>query len=47
MPYKSKAQKKLMLAAAHDQAFSRKVGVPMKTAKKFVADSKAAKKKGY
>lgn len=44
MPYKSAKQKRLMMAASHNKAFSKKVGVPMKVAKKFVKDSK---KKGY
>ena len=42
MPSKSPAQRRLMLAAAHSRAFSKKVGVPMKVAKKFVrADARA------
>jgi hypothetical protein len=40
MPSKSKAQARLMAAAAHNKNFARKVGVPVKVAKEFVrADS--------
>lgn len=35
MPSKSKAQKRLMAAAAHDPAFAKKVGVPVSVAKEF------------
>jgi hypothetical protein len=35
MPSKSPAQRRLMAAAAHSRAFAKKVGVPMKVAKKF------------
>ena len=35
MPSKSPAQRRLMQAAAHSATFARKVGVPMKVAKKF------------
>jgi hypothetical protein len=35
MPSKSPAQRRLMQAAAHSRAFAKKVGVPMKVAKKF------------
>jgi hypothetical protein len=42
MPSKSPAQRRLMQAAAHSATFARKVGVPMKVAKKFVrADVRA------
>ena len=44
MPSKSKAQKKLMQAAAHNPAFAKKVGVPVKVAKEFVREDKAKKK---
>jgi hypothetical protein len=40
MPAKSPAQKRLMDAAAHNPAFAKKVGVPVKVAKEF---SKASK----
>lgn len=43
MPSKSAKQKRLMQAAAHNPAFARKVGVPVKVAKEFAA---ADKKKG-
>lgn len=44
MPSKTPAQKRLMQAAAHNKAFAKKVGVPVKVAKKFVAEDKKAKK---
>jgi hypothetical protein len=40
MPFQSKSQQRLMQAAAHDTSFARRVGIPPKTAKKFVSDSK-------
>jgi len=40
MPFKSAKQANMMRAAAHDPAFAKKVGVPMKTAKKMVAHDK-------
>ena len=40
MPAKTPAQKRLMDAAAHNPAFAKKVGVPVKVAKEF---SKASK----
>lgn len=43
MPSKSAKQKHLMQAAAHNSEFAKKVGVPVKVAKEFVA---ADKKKG-
>ena len=43
MPSKTKKQARLMQAAAHNPAFARKVGVPVKVAKEFAA---ADKKKG-
>lgn len=43
MPSKSKAQAKLMRAAAHDPDIARKVGIKMSKAKEWVA---ADKKKG-
>lgn len=36
MPYKSKAQSRLMHAAAKDPDVARKTGVPQSVAKKFV-----------
>lgn len=36
MPSKSRAQKKLMNAAAHNPAFAKKAGVPQKVAQEFV-----------
>ena len=35
MPSKSKAQARLMAAAAHSRSFAKKAGVPMKVAKEF------------
>jgi hypothetical protein len=41
MPSKSPAQHRLMEAAKHDAAFAKKVGVPQKVAREFVAADKA------
>jgi len=47
MPSKSKAQAKLMRAAAHNKAFAKKVGVSQKVAKEFENADKVKKgKKG-
>ena len=47
MPSKSKAQRNLMAAAAHNPEFAKKVGVPTKVAKEFnKADKGKAFKKG-
>ncbi len=41
MPSKSPAQARMMAGAAHNPAFAKKVGVPMKVAKEFnSADAK-------
>ena len=40
MPSVSKAQHRLMQAAAHNPAFAKKTGVPVKVAKEFVAADK-------
>ena len=40
MPTKSKAQRRLMLAAAHDKAFAKKVDVPQSVAREFVEADK-------
>jgi hypothetical protein len=40
MPAKSAKQKKLMDAAAHNPAFAKKVGIPVKVAKEFSKESK-------
>lgn len=41
MPSTSKAQARLMAAAAHNRSFAKKVGVPQKVAKEFnKADAK-------
>lgn len=45
MPSKSAKQHRMMEGAAHDRAFAKKVGVPQKVAKEFVAADKAAGKK--
>lgn len=39
MPFKSKKQKKLFQAAAHNPEFAKKVGLPQSTAQKFVVDA--------
>jgi hypothetical protein len=46
MPSKSKAQRNLMAAAAHNPAFAKKVGVPMSVAKDFNQADKGKKFKG-
>jgi len=43
VPSKSKAQRNLMAAAAHNQAFAKKVGVPAKVAKEFNQADKGKK----
>ena len=43
MPSKSKAQRNLMAAAAHNPSFAKKVGVPVKVAKEFNAADKGRK----
>jgi hypothetical protein len=43
MPSKSKAQRNLMRAAAHNPKFAKKVGVPQKVAREFERADKAAK----
>lgn len=45
MPSKSKAQKKLMNAVAHSPEFAKKVKIPQKVGKDFVAADKAAGKR--
>lgn len=44
MPSKSPAQHRLMLIAARNAAFAKKVGIPQKVAKEFVAADKRKKK---
>ena len=46
MPSKSKAQRNLMAAAAHNPAFAKKVGVPISVAKEFNKADKGKKFKG-
>ena len=46
MPSKSKAQRNLMAAAAHNPAFAKKVGVPMSVANEFNQADKGKKFKG-
>ena len=46
MPSKSKAQAKLMRAAAHNPAFARKAGVPTSVAKEFTAADQKRGTKG-
>ena len=43
MPSKSKAQRNLMAAAAHNPAFAKKVGVPVSVAKEFNQADKGRK----
>ena len=43
MPSKSKAQRNLMAAAAHNPAFAKKVGIPMKVTKEFNKADKGKK----
>jgi hypothetical protein len=46
MPSKSKKQHDMMEAVAHNPEFAKKVGIPQKVGKEFVAaDKKAGKKK--
>ena len=40
MPFKSEKQKKLILAAAHNPEFAKKVGFEQQAAKKFIKDTK-------
>lgn len=44
MPSKTPKQARTMRAAAHDPAFARKLGIPQKVAKDFVAKDKRKKK---
>ena len=45
MPSKSAKQRRMMAAAAHNPAFARKVGVPVKVAKEFNrADARKGRK---
>lgn len=37
MPSKSEKQKRTMQAAAHNPAFAKKVGIPVKVAKEYAA----------
>jgi hypothetical protein len=46
MPSKSAAQAKLMRAVAHNKEFAKKVKIPQKVAKKFVAADKRKKFSG-
>jgi hypothetical protein len=45
MPSKSKAQASLMQAVAHNPKFAKKVGIPAKVGKDFVAADKAVGKR--
>lgn len=40
MPSKTPKQAKMMRAAAHNPAFAKKVGVPVKVAKEYTASDK-------
>lgn len=41
MPSKTPKQARTMRAAAHDPSFAKKLGIPQKVAKEFVAADKA------
>lgn len=45
MPSKSKKQARTMRAAKHNPAFAKKVGIPQKVAREFVAADKRKAKK--
>lgn len=45
MPSKSKAQEKLMQAAAHNPKFAKKAKIPVEVAQEFVKADKAKRKK--
>lgn len=46
MPSKSPKQARTMRAAAHDKSFAKKLGIPQKVAKEYVAaDKRGGKKK--
>jgi hypothetical protein len=45
MPSKSAKQARTMQAAAHNKAFAKKMGIPQKVAKEFVAADKKKRKK--
>lgn len=47
MPSKSAKQARTMQAAAHNPAFAKKVGIPVKVAKEFNNADKRKGKKGY
>ncbi len=44
MPSKSPKQARTMRAAAHNKEFAKKIGIPQKVAKEFVAADKRKKK---
>ncbi len=44
MPSKTPKQARTMRAAAHDPKFAKKLGIPQKVAREFVAADKAKKK---
>lgn len=46
MPSKSPKQARTMRAAAHNKGFAKKLGIPQKVAKEFVAADKAKPRKG-
>ena len=43
MPVKSKAQNRLMQAAAHDSKVAKRTGVPQRVSKEFVSATKTIK----
>jgi hypothetical protein len=47
MPSTSKAQARLMAAAAHNATFAKKTGVPQSVAREFNEADSAKRKRGY
>lgn len=46
MPTKSRAQRRLMLAVAHNKKFAKRAGIPQRVGKEFVAaDKRKARRK--
>jgi hypothetical protein len=45
MPSVSKRQRRTMLAAAHDRKFAKKLAIPQKVAREFVAADQAKAKR--
>lgn len=45
MPSRSQRQRRTMAAAAHDPAFAKRLGIPVKVAKEFNQADKGSKRK--